>query len=101
MIMEKLVYEYPAGQPAIRRALIGVVSSGDLEVLLEPNAAGTSTVLVSTSVDGFGGVWQAVLNRIFADTGLPAVRLEINDSGATPGVVRMRVEQALEEARLP
>ncbi|HTN67073.1 MAG TPA: malonate decarboxylase subunit delta [Burkholderiaceae bacterium] len=99
--MEKLVYEYPAGQPAIRRALIGVVSSGDLEVLLEPNAAGTSTVLVSTSVDGFGGVWQAVLNRIFADTGLPAVRLEINDSGATPGVVRMRVEQALEEARLP
>jgi malonate decarboxylase delta subunit len=101
MTMEKLFYEYPAGQPASTRALIGVVSSGDLEVLLEPNSAGTTTVQVNTSVNGFGSVWEAVLCRIFADAKLPAARIEINDSGATPGVVRMRIEQAFEEAGKP
>jgi malonate decarboxylase delta subunit len=38
---------------------------------------------------------------MFAGADLPAVRIEINDCGATPGVVRMRIEQALEEARQP
>jgi malonate decarboxylase delta subunit len=38
---------------------------------------------------------------MFGADRLPAVRVEINDCGATPGVVRMRVEQALEQARRP
>ncbi|WP_038492810.1 malonate decarboxylase subunit delta [Janthinobacterium agaricidamnosum] len=96
--MEKLQYEFSAGQPAASRALAGVVSSGDLEVLLEPKPAGSTTVRVSTSVDGYGGVWSALLSRVFADAALPAADIEINDSGATPGVVRMRIEQAFEEA---
>jgi malonate decarboxylase delta subunit len=99
--MEKIYREYPADAPAPRRALAGVVGSGDLEVLLEPNSAGTTTVAVNTSVNGKGQVWTAVLDRIFSVGGLPAVRMEINDCGATPGVVRMRIEQAMEEARQP
>jgi malonate decarboxylase delta subunit len=99
--MEKIFRQYAAGAPALRRALAGVVGSGDLEVLLEPNSTGTTTVAVNTSVNGKGQVWIAVLDRMFAGADLPAVRLEINDCGATPGVVRMRIEQALEEARQP
>lgn len=99
--MEKISRQYPAGPPAPRRALAGVVGSGDLEVLLEPNSAGTTTVSVITSVNGKAQVWAAVLDRMFLASGLPAVRLEINDCGATPGVVRMRIEQALEEATQP
>jgi malonate decarboxylase delta subunit len=99
--MEKIFREYPAGAPVARRALAGVVGSGDLEVLLEPNRAGTSTIAVNTSVNGKGQVWIAVLDRIFSVGGLPAVRMEINDCGATPGVVRMRIEQAMEEAGKP
>jgi malonate decarboxylase delta subunit len=95
--MEKLVYEYPAGDPAGGRRLAGVVGSGDLEVLLEPNVAGKTSVAVNTSVDGMGHRWQAVLTRIFTTTLLPAAKIEINDCGATPGVVRMRIEQAFEE----
>ncbi len=94
--MEKIQLEFPAGQPAARRALAGVVGSGDLEVLLEPNAAGSTAVSITTSVDGMGAVWQAVLQRIFGARALPAARIEINDFGATPGVVRLRIEQALE-----
>jgi malonate decarboxylase delta subunit len=99
--MEQLQFEYTAGQPATGRALAGVVSSGDLEVLLEPAAAGRTTVLVQTSVNGFGATWQAVLDRMFSAVPLPAAHIEIHDSGATPGVVRIRIEQAYEEAGRP
>ena len=96
--MEQLQFEFAAGAPAANRALTGVVSSGDLEVLLEPGSGGRTTVMVNTSVNGFGQVWKALLERVFGAAVLPAARIEINDSGATPGVVRMRIEQAFEEA---
>lgn len=96
--MEKMMYEYDAGPSAASRALAGVVGSGDLEVLLEPLPAGRSVVVVNTSVNGMGRIWEAVLTRMFNGALLPAAHIEINDCGATPGVVRMRIEQAFEEA---
>jgi len=97
--MEKLEYTFAAGQPAQGRTVTGVVASGDLEVLLEPGQDGTTTVAVQTSVDGYGGNWTALLERVLGPGTLPAARIEINDNGATPGVVRMRIEQAFEELR--
>ena len=35
--METLNFEYEAKQPLTRRAHVGVVGSGDLEVLIEPS----------------------------------------------------------------
>lgn len=99
--MEKMEYEFGAGQPAAGRTVAGVVASGDLEVLLEPGTAGRTTVAVQTSVDGYGANWRAVLERVFGTGTLPAARIEINDNGATPGVVRMRIEQAFEEVKQP
>ena len=96
--MEKFEFRYPAGRPAERQVMVGVVGSGDLEVLLEPGPAGHTRIRVTTSVDGFGRVWQAQLDRLFkidAST-RPALEIEINDFGATPGVVGLRVAQALE-----
>ncbi len=95
--MEKLTYEFAAGQSAPGRTVSGVVASGDLEVLLEPGGAGRTTVAVQTSVDGYGNTWTALLERLFGAGSLPAARIEINDNGATPGVVRMRIEQAYEQ----
>ncbi|CAB3725984.1 malonate decarboxylase subunit delta [Paraburkholderia rhynchosiae] len=97
--METIVLEFPASLPARGRALAGVVASGDLEVLLESNTAYRTVVSITTSVDGMGRVWNAVLERIFGDGSLPAAKLEINDSGATPGVVRMRIGQVFEELK--
>jgi len=97
--MERLEYTFGAGQPAPGRTVTGVVASGDLEVLLEPNAAGSTTVAVQTSVNGYGHTWTALLERVLGPGTLPAARIEINDNGATPGVVRMRIEQAFEEAQ--
>ena len=64
--MEKLHLEYPASQPIKQRAHVGVVGSGDLEVLLEPSSDQKAHVRVSTSVDGFGKTWQLVLDRFFS-----------------------------------
>lgn len=97
--MQTLSLDYPAGAPIAQRALAGVVGSGDLEVLLEPGGHGRSTVVIQTSVDGVNEIWKAVIDRIFADPNEPAVALEINDFGATPAVVRLRIAQAMEIAR--
>lgn len=93
--MEQIELTYPASRKAPRRAYSGVVASGDLEVLLEPAADARASVSIRTSVNGFGETWKAVLDRFFTRYD-GAARIEINDSGATPGVVSLRLEQAVE-----
>ncbi len=99
--MEDFTYSYPAGAPAKKKVLVGVVASGDLEVLLEPTATGTTSVHIITSAVGKGNIWGAVLKRIFTAGTFPAAKIDINDCGATPGVVRLRIEQAFEELNEP
>jgi malonate decarboxylase delta subunit len=96
--METMTFEYPAKNPALHRAHVGVVGSGDLEVLLEPSSNEIATVQICTSVDGYGNIWKAVLDRFFAKYSVQSV-IEINDFGATPGMVALRLEQALEQSR--
>ena len=93
--MERIEFDYPAKRQVSGRAHVGVVGSGDLEVLLEPAAGNSSHVLIRTSVDGFRETWKAVLDRFFSRYD-GAVRIEINDAGATPGSVQLRLEQAVE-----
>ncbi|HUA07787.1 MAG TPA: malonate decarboxylase subunit delta [Candidatus Acidoferrales bacterium] len=97
-MIETLRYEYPAREAVTRRAHVGVVASGNCEVLLEPSSAKAASIVVRTSVSGFDATWQAVLKRFFARNPI-AVQIEINDFGATPAVVALRLEQALEGAR--
>lgn len=94
--MEQLQFEYPAGAPASQRVLVGVVGSGDLEVMVEPGTPGTTLVHVTTSVDGYGKAWDAQLSRVFSAEPRAAMRIRIHDFGATPGVVGMRLAEAFE-----
>ena len=96
--METLHFEYEAQGRVTRRAHVGVVGSGDLEVLIEPSHEPASHVRVRTSVDGYAHVWKAVLDRFFSGFD-SAAKLEINDFGATPGTVTLRLAQAAEETR--
>jgi malonate decarboxylase delta subunit len=96
--METLNFDYPASQPVSGQAHVGVVGSGDLEVLLEPSPDDQAHITVRTSADGFGETWEAVLERFFTRNDLAAA-VEINDSGATPGTVALRLAQAAEESQ--
>jgi malonate decarboxylase delta subunit len=94
--MERLKFEYPSAKRQVaKRAHIGVVGSGDMEVLMEPSKTGKAQASVVTSVNGFGSSWKAVLDRFFSKYD-GAVDIHINDEGATPGSVQLRLEQAVE-----
>lgn len=96
--MQVYAFTYPATEHVARRAHVGVVGSGDLEVLLEPSMGVEAYVRVRTSVDGYDQVWKNVLDRFFTRFA-GAASIEINDFGATPGMVMLRLEQAVEESR--
>lgn len=93
--METLEFKFAAKGKAKGRAHVGVVGSGDLEVLLEPLESDVAQVRVRTSVPGFSAQWKAVLDRFFLNYD-GVVSIEINDAGATPGVVALRLAQAAE-----
>lgn len=86
-----------AGRPDV---LVGVVSSGNLEVLIEPaDLNGCCQILVSTSARGFADIWQAVLNDFTDRHELANLRISVNDGGASPAVVSLRLDQAVDEYR--
>lgn len=95
--MESFSFIYPAGKEIKQRAHIGVVGSGDLEILLEPRTDNNTEFIVRTASDGFQEIWKAVFERFVSLNDISAT-LIINDFGATPGVVSLRLAQVLEIA---
>jgi len=95
--LEKLTFRFPATKNLESYSHVGVVGSGDLEVLVEPSDGGYAEVIVRTGTTGFKETWGAVLERFFRQYDVSAT-VKINDFGATPGVVTLRLAQALEVA---
>jgi malonate decarboxylase delta subunit len=99
--METLSFTYAGGRPVsdnVKPVLVGVLGSGNLEVLVEPApSSGQFHVDVTTAAVGFGAIWRAVFDDAFARWPLTNLRVAINDAGSTPAVVALRVDQALEE----
>ncbi|MDH4906623.1 malonate decarboxylase acyl carrier protein [Xanthomonas euvesicatoria] len=98
--METLRYRFDGQRGArtgLEHALVGVVASGNLEVLVERvPLEGAMEIEILTAARGFGAIWQAVLDDFAARHPLRDVRISINDVGATPAVVSLRLEQALD-----
>jgi len=66
-----------------------------MEVIFEPSAQDGAHVSITTSVNGYRDTWKAVFDRFFSRFD-GAVNIYINDAGATPGSVLLRLEQAVE-----
>jgi malonate decarboxylase delta subunit len=97
--LETLDFSFSGGRPAgsFVPVLVGVVGSGNLEVMLEADAGAGCTIHVETSARGFGPIWQAVVSDFHTRHPLAGVRISINDMGATPAVVSLRLDQAVAE----
>jgi malonate decarboxylase delta subunit len=97
--MEHLTYLYTGGTRALARQadVVGVVGSGNLEVLIEtaPMDGGCS-IAIATAAEGYGAIWQAVMDDFHGRWQLMDARIAINDMGATPAVVSLRLDQAVE-----
>ena len=79
-----------------RHAITGVVASGNLEVLLERVLGDTECeVTIKTSVDGFGEVWRAVVDDFIERHSPGGLRISINDGGARPDTVSLRLAQGV------
>ena len=95
--LEVLDYVFPGSQAQAGFApvLVGVVGSGNLEVLLEPAEGADCSIRIETSARGFAAIWNAVVHDFHQRHALAGVRVSVNDMGATPAVVGLRLDQAV------
>ncbi|WP_115717597.1 malonate decarboxylase acyl carrier protein [Gallaecimonas mangrovi] len=96
--METFELTVDAKPQPLGRALVGCVASGDLEVMIEPNNANQAQLLITSNCANRRR-WQHIVAAIAASQTLPAMRMDIHDFAATPGVIRLRIEQALAQAK--
>jgi malonate decarboxylase delta subunit len=95
--MEKLefVLEGHTAPPKFAPILVGVVGSGNLEVMMEwAQDATHCTFTINTSARGFRPIWEAVVQNFHAQHQMGGVLISVNDMGATPAVVSLRLDQA-------
>ncbi len=101
--MEHFTLSYttsPRHQKGHAPHLCGVVASGNLEVLIEPlDSDDLCQIEVSTSAPGFRVIWEAVMSDFVERNQVGGVRISINDAGATPAVVGLRLDQSLDAYR--
>ena len=99
--MEHLKFQFHGSsdrQKDMPAVLVGVVSSGNLEVMIETaDLNGSSQVHVSTKASGFAEIWEAVISDFATRHDLSNLRISINDGGSTPAVVSLRLDQAMQE----
>lgn len=97
--MERMTYRLTAPKPAAGtrcQAIVGVVASGNLEVLVERALPlDICSIEIATSVRGFNAVWEAVVTDFVARRPAGGLRIAINDSGARPDTVALRLAQAV------
>lgn len=97
--MESLTFRHTTGKALSGErplAIAGVVASGNLEVLLERVLPPDSCeVTIETPVNGYGDVWAAVVADFVARAEPGGLRISINDGGARPDTVFLRLLQGV------
>jgi malonate decarboxylase delta subunit len=97
--METLSYRHKAQARAAGSkslAIIGVVASGNLEVLVARVLPDTECqVDINTAAEGFGAVWEAVVADFVERRSPGGLRFSVNDGGARPDTVTLRLAQAV------
>ncbi|MBZ9601391.1 malonate decarboxylase acyl carrier protein [Phyllobacterium chamaecytisi] len=97
--MQDLTFTHEVAERATgntKLAITGVVASGNLEVLVERALPEKQCVVkIRTTVRGFDPVWKAVVDGFVERFPTGGLRFSINDGGARPDTVSLRLSQAL------
>jgi malonate decarboxylase delta subunit len=97
--MEDLNFKHSVRQRAggsKRTAIIGVVASGNLEVLVERVLPDAECHLeIKTAAVGFGEVWKLVVADFVERYSPGGLKFSVNDGGARPDTVSLRLGQAV------
>ncbi len=86
----------PTAASAAPDVICGIVASGNLEILVEPQGSSTCTFEIHTAAEGFRETWDAVLADFVQRHPAGGLRFTLNDVGSTPAVVALRLAQAHE-----
>lgn len=96
--MEQLNFSFKSTKPELQHSEIicGVVGSGNLEVFVsELTDKSRCEIEIKTSATGFKPVWEAVLTEFIHRHAVGGLKFQLNDMGATPAVVSLRLSQAV------
>lgn len=97
--MDTYEYSFKPTQPIKKGTTtkVGVAGSGNLEVIIKPNPKTEETqIVVHTTITGFKPTWDELIKRFIDDHTFKGLHITINDAGATPPVVALRLGQAIE-----
>ncbi|KQV83849.1 malonate decarboxylase acyl carrier protein [Rhizobium sp. Root1220] len=97
--MEDLTFHHKTRKQASgdrKLAIVGVVASGNLEVLAERILPDNQCQIdIKTAAEGFKEVWAAVVHDFVERYAPGGLKLSINDGGARPDTVMLRLAQAV------
>ncbi|CAH1657059.1 malonate decarboxylase acyl carrier protein [Chelatococcus asaccharovorans] len=97
--MEDLSLRHATREPAGGTeaiAIVGVVASGNLEVLVERVLTDRECLVeIRTTAHGFDDVWTAVVADFVERYSPGGLKFSINDGGARPDTVSLRLAQAV------
>jgi malonate decarboxylase delta subunit len=78
------------------QAITGVNASGNLEILVERVLPDQECLVdVTTALTGFRPIWEAVIEEFFERSSPGGLRFSINDGGARPDTVTLRLMQSV------
>lgn len=97
--MEKIEFRFslPGNRLQGKKTVCGVVGSGNLEVIIEENDTSETLFIIQTAVDHYKPVWKMVIADFVNQHKPIGLLFTLNDNGAMPAVVLLRLSQALEE----
>ena len=95
--MQTMTFEFDAPHRAKgerESVIVGVVASGNLEALFERKLPDTKCrIEIATSVTGFDDIWKAVMADYVERSSPGGLHIAINDGGARPDTVSLRLMQ--------
>ncbi|EHL32243.1 biotin-independent malonate decarboxylase subunit beta [Legionella drancourtii] len=96
--MEKMEFHFTVTAARLegKKVVCGVVGSGNLEVIVETNKSPETLFKIQTSVAHYKPIWNRVIEDFVNEYQPADLLFTINDNGATPAVVSLRLRQALE-----